>query len=125
MAREESSDPQRIALSATANIFVGNERFLGRVVALTSRGMEVIPSVRARPQTFVRLNFELAGFGVLDIDALIVQEIRIERWYGWQVRFFAPDSRITRRLRDHLERRELDKTARSSSRRSAELVPHL
>lgn len=100
-----SSDLAALATAATA--FVGNDRFGCRLARLDLEGACVIPSVRAQPGTFVRLNLALQGIEeVVDIDALIVRETRLDESYAWDLRFLEPPPHIVEAIGTFLRGRK-------------------
>ena len=97
--------PGRLATSATAAVYMGNERFVARLVTLSASGAVIIPSVEGRPGAFVRLNLALAGLpDLVDIDAVLVEETMAHQWYAWRLEFHQPREALVDLIRRYVAR---------------------
>ena len=96
---EDRRAAPRCAYSATAIVYVGNEKLVCRAVDISSGGMLIIPPTRGARGSFLRVNLSLPSFDeVLDP----VREQRLEH------RHVAPPGEDERDDRQHREQQAGD-----------------
>ena len=101
MAERRGAD--RTGYSATALVFVANERYTCVVLNISPTGLLVIPPLREKPGVFVRLNLTLPALDeVIDVDGVIIREGEARGHYAWGIEFVDPPEHVQKVIRTYI-----------------------
>ena len=82
---------KRTDYSATAVVYVGKERLTSRAVNVSAEGMLIIPPVRVRAGSRLRINLTLPALDqIVDLDGVVVRETFVEGYAASGIQFEDP-----------------------------------